>query len=393
MKTDEIIDLYDKYILNTYTRIPVVLIKGKGIKVWDMEGKEYLDFFPGWAVSGLGHCPPRVIKNLKSQANKILHISNNYYNSWQAKLAEVIIKNSFPGKVFFGNSGAEANEGAIKLARAFGNPGRFEIITFQDSFHGRTLATLTATGQAKYQKGFEPLPEGFKIIPFNDLEAVKKNITDRTIGIMIEPIQGEGGINVAKPEFIKFLRNLCDEKDLLLIFDEVQTGIGRTGKLFCYEHFAITPDIVTLAKTLGGGIAVGAMVVKKKFTDVLKPGMHASTFGGNPIACSAGLAVFETIEKDKLLANTVKMGKYLFGQLEHLKKKYSIIKEIRGIGLMLGMELNIAGKQIVENCLKEGLLINCTHDTVLRLMPPLIVTEKDIDKAIKILEQTLKESL
>lgn len=393
MKAEQVINLYDKYVLNTYTRVPVVLAKGKGIKVWDIEGKEYLDFFPGWAVSGLGHCPPRVAKALKSQAGKILHVSNNYYNPWQAKLAEVIIKNSFPGKVFFGNSGAEANEGAIKLARAYGNPSRFEIITFENAFHGRTLATLTATGQAKYQKGFEPLPEGFRTLPFNDIEAVKKNISNHTVAIMVEPIQGEGGINVATAEFIRSLREICDENNLLLIFDEVQTGLGRTGKLFCFEHFEITPDIMTLAKTLGGGVAIGAMVVKKKFADVLKPGMHASTFGGNPVACSASLAVFETVEKEKLLANTVKIGKYLSAKLNQLKKKYPIIKEVRGMALMLGVELTIPGKEIVEKCLSNGLLINCTHDRVLRLMPPLIVTQKDIDKAVRILNEALKGAL
>lgn len=389
--SEETLSLYDKYVLNTYTRVPLVLVKGKGIKVWDRQGKEYLDFFPGWAVSGLGHCPLKVVKAIKSQADCILHISNNYYNPWQARLAEAIIKNSFPGKVFFGNSGAEANEGAIKLARAYGNPQRFEIITFQDSFHGRTLATLTATGQGKYQKGFQPLPEGFKILPFNDIEALKNNINNRTIAIMVEPIQGEGGINVARAEFISFLRTICDQKDLLLIFDEVQTGIGRTGKLFCYEHFDITPDIMTLAKSLGGGVAIAAMVVRKKFAEVLKPGMHASTFGGNPIACSAGLAVLETIEKENLLANAAKMGTYLFNKLNQLKAKYSIIKEIRGIGLMVGLELTIAGKEAVEQCLKNRLLINCTHDKVLRFMPPLIVTRKDIDKALKILDEALKE--
>ena len=391
MNTKEVIAQYDKYVMSTYTRIPAVIVKGKGLKVRDLDGNEYLDFFPGWAVSGLGHCHPKVVNAIRNYLKKIIHVSNNYYNILQGKLAQKIIENSFEGKVFFCNSGAEANEGAIKLARAYGNArgSRYEIITMENSFHGRTLATITATAQPKYQKGFEPLPLGFKYVDFNVLKAVEGAITDKTIAIMLEPIQGEGGINVAGEGYIKALRDICDKKDMILIFDEVQTGMGRTGRMFCFEHYGITPDIMTLAKSLGGGLPIGAMVAAKKFADVLKPGMHASTFGGSPVVCSAALAVFEAIQKEGLLSNTVKMGEYLAGKLDELKKKYPIIKEIRGKGLMIGVELTIPGKEIAEKCFKEGLMINCTHDKVLRIMPGMIVTKKQIDKAIDILDKVM----
>jgi predicted acetylornithine/succinylornithine family transaminase len=390
MNTQEIIGQYNKYVINTYTRMSVVIVKGKGLKVWDLDGKEYLDFFPGWAVSGLGHCHPKIVNAVRNYLKKIIHVSNNYYNMLQGKLAQKIIEHSFPGKVFFCNSGAEANEAAIKLVRAYGNSqNRYEIITMENSFHGRTLAAITATAQPKYQKGFEPLPQGFKYVAFNDIGALEKAITEKTIAIMLEPIQGEGGINVAKEDYVKKLREICDKKDIVLIFDEVQTGMGRTGRMFCFEHYGIKPDIMTLAKSLGGGLPIGAMVASEKFADVLKPGMHASTFGGSPIACSASLAVFEAIQKEKLLTHTQEMGQHLIKKLYELKGKKPIIKEIRGKGLMIGIELSIEGKEIVEQCLKAGLLINCTQDSVLRIMPGMIVTKKEIDKAMAILEKII----
>ena len=390
MNTQEIIAQYDRYVIGTYTRIPTVIVKGKGLKVWDIENNEYLDFFPGWAVSGLGHCHPKVVNAVRNYLKKIIHVPNNYYNILQGKLAQKIIENSFEGKVFFCNSGAEANEGAIKLVRAYGNPkGRNEIITMNNSFHGRTLTTITATGQPKYHKGFEPLPEGFKYVPFNDVKALENAITDKTIAIMMEPIQGEGGINVASDSYVKKIREICDKKDIVLIFDEVQTGMGRTGRMFCFEHYGIEPDVMTLAKSLGGGLPIGATVASKKFADVLKPGMHASTFGGSPVVCSAALAVFEAIKEEKLLANTQKMGEYLLEKLSELKKKKTAIKEIRGKGLMIGAELTIEGKGIVEACFREKLLINCAHVNVLRLMPGMIVTRKQIDKAIGILDKVM----
>ena len=390
MNLEEIFDAYKNYIMPTYTKVPLVFVKGKGSRLWDIHNKAYLDFFPGWGVGNLGHCHPKVMQAVRDQVSKLIFIPNNYYHLPQAKLAEKIISLSYPGKVFFCNSGAEANEGAIKLSRKFGQ-GRFEIITFLDSFHGRTLAALAATGQKKYQNGFEPLPEGFKAVKFNDLEAVKAALTEKTVAIMLELIQGEGGINVASKDFVLSLRQLCDEKKLLLIIDEVQTGIGRTGKFFAYQHYGIIPDIMTLAKALGGGLPIGVMVVKKEIADTLGPGMHASTFGGSPLVAKAALAVLDAVGKEKLLPHAQKMGEYLFAGLNALKNKYSLISQVRGIGLMAGIELTGEGKAIVEKCIEKGLLINCTHDRVLRLMPALNVTKKEIDKAIAILEEVLKQ--
>ena len=389
MKLEEIFLSYKENIMPTYTKTPLVFVKGKGSKLFDIHNKQYLDFFPGWGVGNLGHCHPKVMQAVRDQVSKLIFIPNNYYHIPQAKLAGEIVYWTYPAKVFFCNSGAEANEAAIKFARKFGQ-GRYEIITFDDSFHGRTLAALSATGQKKYQSGFEPLVEGFKTVKFNDLEAVKKVINDKTVAIMLELIQGEGGINVANKDFVLSLRKICDEKNLLLIIDEVQTGIGRTGKLFCYEHYGITPDIMTLAKALGGGLPIGCMVVKKDIADTLTPGMHASTFGGGPVIAKAALAVLRAVQKEKLLANTQKMGEYLFLLLNALQDRYEVIEEVRGLGLMAGVELNIAGKGIVEKCIEKGLLINCTHDKVLRLMPALNITKKEIDKAIKILDEALR---
>ena len=390
-QTEEIMQVYYEYVMPTYTRSPLVMVKGKGIKAYDIEGKEFLDFFPGWAVSGLGHCHPKVVKAIKEQVGKIIHVSNNYYNELQGKLAKKIIENSFDGKVFFCNSGAEAVEGAIKLSRKVGYPsGKYEIITMEDSFHGRTLAAITATAQPKYQEGFGPLPGGFIYAKFNDLESVKSKITDKTAAIMLEPIQGEGGINVASEEFIAGLKKICDEKKILLVFDEVQTGIARTGKMFCYQHYDVTPDIMTLAKSLGGGFPIGAMVAKKEIADVLQPGTHASTFGGSPLACAAALAVFEAIEEGNLVEKAVRRGRYLHNRLSLLKKDFPFVKVVRGKGLMQAVELEIEGKHIVDKCVEKGLLINCTQKKVLRIMPPLVVKNADIDAAVAILQEVMK---
>ena len=390
MKLQEAFDSYKENIMPTYTKVPLVFVKGKGSYLWDIQGKKYLDFFPGWGVGNLGHCHPKVMQAVREQISKLIFIPNNYYHLAQAKLAKEIVYWTYPAKVFFCNSGAEANEAAIKFSRKFGKNTRYEIITFENSFHGRTLACLAATGQEKYRQGFSPLPEGFKIVGFNDLEQVRKAITDKTVAIMLELIQGEGGINIADKDFVLGLRKICAEKNLLLIVDEVQTGIGRTGKLFCYQHYGITPDILTLAKALGGGLPMGAMVVRKEISDTLGPGMHASTFGGGPVICKASLAVLRAIQKEKLLNHAQLMGEYLFLKLNALKDKYPVIKEVRGLGLMAGLELNIEGKAIVEKCMGEGLLINCTHEKVLRLMPALNITKKEIDKALGILEEALK---
>ncbi len=390
MKVEEIFQVYKENIMPTYNKVPLIFVKGKGSRLWDINGKAYLDFFPGWGVGNLGHCHPKVMQGVRDQISKLIFVPNNYYHPFQAKLAKELIYLSFPGKVFFANSGAEANEGAIKLARKFGK-GRFEIITFENAFHGRTLAALAATGQKKYQAGFEPMPEGFKQVKFNDLAAVKQAVTEKTVAIMLELIQGEGGVNVADKDFVLSLRKLCNEKNLLLIIDEVQTGIGRTAKMFGYQHYGVTPDIMTLAKALGGGLPIGAMIAKKELSDLLSPGMHASTFGGGPVICRAALGVFKAMQKEKILKNCQNMGEYLLEKLNLLKNTYPLIKEIRGMGLMLGVELSIEGKQIVQKCIQQGLLINCTHDKVLRLMPALNITKNEIDRAVKILEDVLKE--
>ncbi len=392
MKLEEVFQTYKDCILPTYTKVRLVFVKGKGSKLIDIHGKAYLDFFPGWGVGNLGHCHPKVMQAVRDQISKLIFIPNNYYHIPQAKLAKEVIACSFPGKAFFCNSGAEANEAAIKLSRKFG-AGRYEIITFENAFHGRTLATLAATGQKKYQEGFAPIPEGFRQAKFNDLESVRSALSDKTVAIMLELVQGEGGVNVASKEFVLALRKLCDEKNLLLIVDEVQTGIGRTGKMFAFQNYGITPDIVTLAKALGGGLPIGMMIVKKEISEVLGPGMHASTFGGGPVIARAALAVLKAIQKENVLANTNKMSEYLFVKLNDLKNKYSVIKEVRGLGLMVGIELNIEGKEIVAKCMEKGLLINCTHDKVLRIMPALNTNKKEIDKAVAILDSALEGNI
>ena len=374
----------------TYIKTPLIFLKGKGSYLWDIHNRKYLDFFPGWGVGNLGHCHPKVMTAVRDQISKLIFIPNNYYHIPQAKLAkELNFWSEFPAKVFFCNSGAEANEAAFKFARKFGK-GRYQIITFENSFHGRTLATLAATGQNKYKQGFSPLPEGFKTCPFNNLEAVKSALTDKTVAVMLELIQGEGGINIADQEFVLGLRKLCDEKKLLLIIDEVQTGIGRTGKMFAYQHYGISPDVVTLAKSLGGGMPVGAILVKKEIADILGQGTHASTFGGGCVICKAALAVLKAIQKERLLDKAKSSGEYLITQLNSLKNKYPIIADIRGKGLMIGIELQSRAKEVVKHCIERGLLINCTHEKILRLMPALNVTKRQIDQAVSVLDEVFR---
>jgi predicted acetylornithine/succinylornithine family transaminase len=390
MKAQEIFDTYNQYIMPTYTKQKVIFVKGKGSYLWDIHGNKYLDFFPGWGVVGLGHSHYKVMSAVRDQVSKLIFIANNYYHPAQARLAKELNFWGFASKVFFCNSGAEANEAAIKFARVFGK-GRYEIITFRNSFHGRTLANLSATGQEKYKRGFEPLPEGFKNVEFNDAQAVKNAVSDKTVAIMLELIQGEGGINIAQEKFVTFLRDFCTQRNLLLIIDEVQTGLGRSGKMFCYQHYNITPDIVTLAKALGGGLPIGVMMVRREIADILGPGMHASTFGGGPLVCKSSLAVLKTIQKERLVTNASRMGQYLLDKLERLKEKFSFIKEIRGMGLMVGVEMNIDGTEIVQECFRRRLLINCTQHKILRLMPALNVNKKEIDKAIVILEKVFNK--
>ncbi len=383
------IRLYYDYVIPCYHKTPLVLERGKGTRVWDVHGDEYLDFFPGWAVSGIGHCHKRVTEAIKRQAERLFHVSNNYYHELQGLLAEEVIRHSFPGKVFFCNSGAEANEAAFKLARKCGNPAKNEIITMDRSFHGRTLATIAATGQSRFREGFEPTMPGFVTVPFNDLPALEKAVTPKTAAIVIETIQGEGGVRVADGQYLSAARRLCNDKKILLVFDEVQTGMGRTGRMFCFKNFGVEPDIMTLAKSFGGGFPIGAMVAKNDIADRLEPGTHATTFGGSPLACAAALAVFEAIDKEKLLQAAVIAGSHLFKRLHELKKKHPVIKEVRGMALMAGMELERDGKPVYERCLEKKLLINCTQGNVLRLMPPLVVKEKEIDRAAQILDEAL----
>ncbi len=385
------IRLYYDNVIPCYSKTPLVLERGKGTRVWDVQGNEYLDFFPGWAVSGIGHCHRRVTEAIKRQAECLIHVSNNYYHEHQALLAETVIRHSFPGKVFFCNSGAEANEAAFKLVRKLGNPSRHEIIAMERSFHGRTFAGIAATGQKKFREGFEPALGGFSHVPFNDIEALERAVTTRTIAIVLEPIQGEGGVHVAQAQYLMSVRRLCQDKKIYLIFDEVQTGMGRTGRMFAFKNYSFEPDVMTLAKSLGGGFPIGAMVAKKEIADILQPGTHATTFGGGPLACAASLAVFEAIEKEKLLSNAVIVGSHLFKRLHELKKKHPMIREVRGMALMAGLELTVEGRNIYEECLKRRLLINCTQGNVLRIMPPLVVKEKEVDHAVEILDEVLAE--
>lgn len=393
MEIKKLLDESAHYIMNTYNRFPLVLRKGRGVKVWSADGKEYLDFVAGIAVNCLGHCHPKVVIAIQKQAQRLLHVSNLYYIEPQIKLARILVENSFADKVFFCNSGAEANEAAIKLARRFYSeqPGhrRFEIIAALNSFHGRTLATVTATGQDKFKQGFDPLMPGFRHVEFNDADALEKAISKDTCAVLLEPVQGEGGVKVPDPDYLRDVRELCDRHGLLLIFDEVQTGIGRTGKLFAYEHFGITPDIMTLAKGLGGGVPIGAMLATDKVATAFQPGSHASTFGGNPLVCAAAATTLEVLLEDGFILDQCRrMGKHLKKGLEELKKEFpSIVADVRGMGLLVGMELVRDGAPMVKACMERGLLINCTAGNVLRFTPPLIVTEKEIDHLLEVLEQ------
>ena len=392
MKNKDIAAITDKFIAKTYARTPLALVKGRGLKVWDADGKEYLDFLAGIAVNSFGHCHPAIVKAIKQQAQTLMHVSNLYHMQPQSELARELCRNSFADRVFFCNSGAEANEAAIKLARRYGLEklgGKYEIISTYNSFHGRTLATLTATGQEKVRAGYDPLPDGFRQVPYNKLDAMEGAIDEKkTVAILIEPIQAEGGINVPHETFMLGLRELCDQRRILLIFDEVQTGMGRTGKLFGYENFGVKPDIMTLAKALGGGLPLGAMLAREDVANSFGPGSHASTFGGNPVSCAAGLAVMQLL-KTGALKNCVQMGKYFVKGLEALKKRFSFIRDIRGKGLLIGVELEIDGIKIAEACMLEGLLMNCTAAKVLRFVPPLTIKKNEIDRGLAILEKVL----
>jgi acetylornithine/N-succinyldiaminopimelate aminotransferase len=396
MDSKTLMELSQKYVANTYNRYALVPVRGKGTRLWDAEGREYLDFVSGLAVCNLGHCHPKVVKAIQEQAQRLIHVSNFYYIEPQIRLSALLCEHSFADKVFFCNSGAEANEGAIKLARKYAKDkmegDRYEIITMERSFHGRTLATLTATGQEKFHKGYAPLVPGFKYVRFNDVEAIRKAIDSKTCAILVEPIQGEGGVNCPSEGYLKALRDICDTHKLLLMFDEVQVGMGRTGKLFAYEHYGVEPDILTLAKSLAGGVPIGALLIKKGIDEGFKPGDHASTFGGNPLATAAGVAALTAILEEKMLVNCQKVGAYFYSKLVRLKEKFPFIQEVRGKGLILGMELKMEGGAIVLEMMKKGILINCTMGNVLRFLPPLIVTEKEVDQVVQALEEVLENT-
>lgn len=397
MYTDEIIDLTDKYAMHACTRIPIVPVRGEGAVLTDIEGKEYLDFVAGIAVNNVGHCHPKVVAAIKEQVEKLIHCSNLYHIERQARLAELLAKNSCFDKAFFCNSGAEANEAAIKLARRYARivrgEDRFEIISMKNSFHGRTLATVTATGQPKYQKGFTPLPPGFVYVDMNDFDSLKSVISSKTCAIMLELIQGEGGVNPACQDYVSKTRELCTQEGIPLIIDEVQTGIGRTGKLFAYEHYGIKPDIISLAKGLGGGVPIGAILATNEVAKGFEPGTHGTTFGGNPLSCAAGIAVMEILLEDGLLAHGAKIGEYLADKLNELKNSFDFISDIRGLGLMRGIQLDkVDDKGFLEQrCRELGLLINCIHGDVIRLVPPLVITEEQVCKATNILGKVFEE--
>lgn len=390
MKTSQIQALYDRYAIPVYNRLGIAVRKASGSWLWDEEGKRYLDFFPGWGVNALGHCHPRIVKAVEKQVKRLIHVPNTFYHEPQARLCEALSKRSFEGKAFFTNSGAEAVEAAIKLVRSYGHPGRFEILTMERSFHGRTMGAVAATGQTKYHKGFEPMLPGFRYLPFNHLQAVESAVGPQTIAVMVEPIQGEGGVHIAEVPYLKGLRRLCDERKLLLIFDEITTAMGRTGTLFAYEPYGVIPDILLLGKAVAGGLPMGVLLAQRSISDIWEKAAHATTFGGNPLVTAAGLAVLEAIDQENLLQNARKQGTYLLEELKKLQPKCPKIREVRGVGLMIGIELNEPGAAIVKEAARRGLLINCTQEKILRLYPAMTVTKTQCAQALQILEQVIR---
>jgi acetylornithine/N-succinyldiaminopimelate aminotransferase len=392
MTSREIIARNEAVEVGLYARQPVAFVRGRGVELWDADGKRYLDFFAGVAVNSLGHCHPAVVEAVRAQAERLLHVSNHYHTAAIGELGALLCEHSFAERVFLCNSGAEANEAAMKLARRWGSDhggGRYEILATTGSFHGRTFGTLTATGQEKYHRGFLPLLPGVRLVPYDDLPAMTAAVRDETIAIMVEPIEGEGGVVVPRPDYLPGLRELADRRKLILILDEIQTGLGRTGRLFAYEHAGIAPDVMTLAKALGGGIPIGAMCTTERFAAAFTPGAHGTTFGGNPVACAAAIAAVTELARPALLGHVREIGGYLRTRLEALAKKHAFIKAVRGAGLMLGVELDQSGAAIVGRCLAAGLLVNCTADRVLRLTPPLVVTREQVDEGLAILERAL----
>jgi acetylornithine/N-succinyldiaminopimelate aminotransferase len=391
LSSAQVIELFGQCVIGNYTRYPVCLVRGEGSYVWDAEGNRYLDFFPGWGCDLLGHCPPRVVEAVRDQVGRLIHVPNTWYTEAQGLLAkELSERTGCGGQCFFCNSGAEAVEAAIKLARLNGKPGRYKIVTMMNSFHGRTLGALSATGQPKYHHGLEPLLAGFSYVPFGDLDAVARMIDAETCAILVEPIQGEGGINLPPDGYLEGLRELADRHKLMLIFDEVQSGMGRTGRWYAHQHWNVRPDAITLAKALAGGVACGGLIARTEFAEKLRPGTHAATFGGNPIACRAALATIETIEADGLLARAEQIGERFRQRLESLRTRCPTVREVRVKGAMIGVELSADGAPVVDQCLRRRLLVNCTHGTVIRLLPALTLADGQLDEGCAILEDVLR---
>ena len=388
--SQQTIEKFQKYVIPNYTRYPISLVHGEGSYVWDAEGRRYLDLFPGWGCDILGHAPPRVVKAVQDQVAHLIHIPNTWYTEAQGNFAEALCTRSF-GKAFFSNSGAEANEAALKLARLHFKGERYQVITFQNGFHGRTFATVTATAQPKYHAGLGPMMPGFIYCPHNDLDALKKLVNDQTCAIMIEPIQGEGGINIPGDQYFSEMRELADKHGALLIFDEVQTCMGRTGTWFGYQQWNVQPDILTMAKGVAGGVACGVTIARNELAADLRPGMHASTFGGNPIAMAAGIATIDTIEQDKLLERCKENSDRFKRHLTNLASELSIIKELRIRGMMIGIDLKISGAPAVGMALERGVLINSTHDTVIRLLPALNITTEQVDEGCAVVAEVLRQ--
>jgi len=389
--SQSVMDKFAQYVIPNYRRYPVCIVRGEGTAVWDAEGRRYLDLFPGWGCNILGHCPPPVVRAIQEQVADLVHVPNTWYLQAQGDFAEALCSRSF-GQAFFCNSGAEANEAAIKLARLYGAAkNRYRIITFENGFHGRTFGSLTATAQPKYHEGVGPLLPGFRYAPFNDLDAVHKLVDDETIAILLEPVQGEGGVNIPDESFLKGLRQLCDERNMLLIFDEVQTCMGRLGHWFGYQSFGVQPDVITLAKGLAGGVAAGAMICQSELAQFLKPGTHASTFGGNPIAMAAGVAAVRMIEDEGLLDNCRKMSERFRKHFVALKEELPIIRDLRVRGMMIGIDLAVSAVPAVAKCKDRGVLINATHDTVVRLLPPINISAEDVDEGAQIVCDVLRE--
>ncbi len=391
MNNAEILEMFERYVVPNYRRYPVALARGEGSYVWDVAGNRYLDFFPGWGCNLLGHCPEPVVRAVQEQVATLIHVPNTWYTEAQGRWAQLLSDRSFGGQAFFCNSGTEANEAAIKLVRLHAPKGRYKIITFEGGFHGRTLGATAATAQPKYHEGLGPLMAGFVYAPFGDLEAVARLVDDETAAIMVEPVQGEGGINIPPEGFLAGLRRICSEQGLLLIFDEVQTGCGRTGSWFAYQHFGVTPDVMTLAKAVCGGIAGGALLTTAAIAPSLRPGMHAATFGGNPIAARAGIAAIEMIEQENLLENARQLSEVFRSRLVALQAECDLIREVRTLGMMIGVELSIDGTPVVQGCIDQRLLINCTHGTVLRLLPAMNLTAQQVHDGCDIMAKVLKQ--